>query len=385
MFQTTQFDCLLVGGGLQNALIAMALLERQPAARFALIERDRRLGGNHLWCFHARDVPPDARGFTDPLVAHRWPGYQVAFPGLKRRLEVEYLGITSDWLHEVVSQRVAASASATLLLGAAVERVTANSVVLADGRTLQGALVVDSRGPERLQAMGRTAYQKFLGLELALAEAQPAFVPRLMDADVPQIDGYRFFYTLPLAPDRFLVEDTYYSDDPGLERERIRKEILAYAQRSGLRVTQIVREETGVLPLTTRMVSRPIRDGVLLGGYAGGWFHPTTGYSFPVALRLARHLGAADLRRPFAAEWDRLVARRQSQARYFNLLNRFLFGAMPPEQRRNAFELFYRQPEDMILRFYAMDVTMTQRLRLFTGRPPRGLSLRAALAALLPR
>jgi len=133
------------------------------------------------------------------------------------------------------------------------------------------------------------------------------------------------------------------------------------------------------------MVSRPIRDGVLLGGYAGGWFHPTTGYSFPVALRLARHLGAADLRRPFAAEWDRLVARRQSQARYFNLLNRFLFGAMPPEQRRNAFELFYRQPEDMILRFYAMDVTMTQRLRLFTGRPPRGLSLRAALAALLPR
>jgi lycopene beta-cyclase len=382
MSQTTQFDCLLVGGGLQNALIAMALLDRQPSTRFALIERDKRLGGNHLWCFHARDVPRDASAFVNPLVAHRWPAYQLVFPDLTRRLDVEYLGITSDRLHEVVSERVALSSCATILYGAAVERVTARSVVLADGRTLQGTLVVDSRGPERLQAAGRMAYQKFLGLEVALAEAQPGFLPRLMDADVPQTDGYRFFYTLPLAPDRFLVEDTYYADGSQLDRDRIRGEILAYAQRIGLRVTGVVREESGVLPLTTRSVSNPMRDGVVVGGYAGGWFHPTTGYSFPVALRLARYLASADLRQPFGEEWNRLVARRQSQARYFNLLNRILFGAIPPEQRRNAFELFYRQPEDMILRFYAMDVTMGDRLRLFVGRPPRGLSLRATLAAL---
>ena len=41
-----------------------------------------------------------------------------------------------------------------------------------------------------------------------------------------------------------------------------------------------------------------------------------------------------------------------------------------PAARRNAFELFYRQPEAMILRFYAMDVTVGDRLRLFLGRPP---------------
>lgn len=39
----------------------------------------------------------------------------------------------------------------------------------------------------------------------------------------------------------------------------------------------------------------------------------------------------------------------------------------------------------MILRIYATDVTVTDRLRLFVGRAPRGLSLRAALAALLDR
>jgi lycopene beta-cyclase len=380
---TTQFDCLLVGGGLQNALIAMALLERQPATRFGLVERDQRLGGNHLWCFHARDLTDDARGFVSPLVAHRWPAYQVMFPDLTRRMEVEYLGITSDRLHAVVSQRVAASAGSTIFFGAPVEKVTASSVELADGRKLEARLVVDSRGPERLQTEGRVAYQKFLGLEVALAEAQPTFLPRLMDSDVPQTDGYRFFYTLPLAPDRLLVEDTYYADGPQLDRERIRSEILAYALRIGLRVTGVVREESGVLPLTSQAVGSPLREGVVVGGYAGGWFHPTTGYSFPVALRLARHLAAADLRQPFGKPWDRLLARHRSQARYFNLLNRFLFGAIPPEQRRNAFQLFYRQPEEMILRFYAMDVTAADRLRLFLGRPPRGLSWRAALATFL--
>jgi lycopene beta-cyclase len=92
MPHTTRFDCLLVGGGLQNALIAMALLERRPQIRFAIIERASRLGGNHLWCFHARDVPDKARPFVDPLVAYRWPAYEVAFPNLTRRLDLAYAG-----------------------------------------------------------------------------------------------------------------------------------------------------------------------------------------------------------------------------------------------------------------------------------------------------
>jgi lycopene beta-cyclase len=382
--QANHFDCVLVGGGLQNALIAMALLERRPSTTFAIVERDTRLGGNHLWCFHAQDLPPDAVAFVNPLIAHRWPAYQVVFPGLTRRLDVEYLGITSDRLHQIVTERVAASASATIYVDAAVEQVTASTVSLADGRTLHGSLVVDSRGPERLQAAGRVAYQKFLGLEVALAEPQPEFLPRLMDANVPQTDGYRFLYTLPLAPDRFLVEDTYYSDDAQLDRDKLRTEILAYAQRTGLRVTSVLREESGVLPLTTRAESSPLREGVVVGGYAGGWFHPTTGYSFPVALRLAMHLSSADSRKPFGHAWDRLIARREGQARYFNLLNRLIFGAIPQAERRNMFERFYRLPEATILRFYAMDFNLSDRLRLVAGGKPRGLSLRAALRELLP-
>ena len=53
-----RFKLLLVGGGLQNALIALAVLRKDPQASLAVVERDGRLGGNHTWSFHASDVAP---------------------------------------------------------------------------------------------------------------------------------------------------------------------------------------------------------------------------------------------------------------------------------------------------------------------------------------
>jgi lycopene beta-cyclase len=44
-----------------------------------------------------------------------------------------------------------------------------------------------------------------------------------------------------------------------------------------------------------------------------------------------------------------------------------------------VFERFYRLPTTTVERFYAMDITMADRVRLLVGRPPPGISLRAAL------
>jgi lycopene beta-cyclase len=383
MTQENTFDYILVGGGLQNALIAMALLVRRPQSRFVILEREDRLGGNHLWCFHPRDVPDQARAFVDVLLAHRWPAYEVRFPNLNRRLDVAYAGITSERLHQVVTEQVAASSSSSIVYQARVDKVSAHEVVLADGRTFTGALVVDSRGPERFKGAGRVAYQKFLGLEVALSSPRPGFVPRLMDATVSQIDGYRFIYTLPFADDRFLIEDTYYADTPDLDRDSLRQRILAYAQAADLPVREVLREESGVLPLTTQSEPAAERDGVVLGGYAGGWFHPTTGYTFPVALRLALHISSLAPNQVLTVGWAQLLEFRRSQAAFLHILNRMVFGAMIPTSRWTVFERFYRLPMSTISRFYSMELTIGDRLRLLVGRPPRGLSLRAALSEVL--
>ena len=90
-----RFDYALVGGGLQNGLIALAIRALQPAARVALIERGAGLAGNHTWCFHAGDVAAEARPWVDPIVVARWPGYDVSFPEHARRLDTPYACVDS--------------------------------------------------------------------------------------------------------------------------------------------------------------------------------------------------------------------------------------------------------------------------------------------------
>jgi lycopene beta-cyclase len=381
------FDYALVGGGLQAGLIALALRAAQPSARVAIVERETRLGGEHLWSFHAGDVPPAARAFVEPLVVRRWPRWRAAFPGLDRTFQRPYASVTSTRLHEVVSRSIVTHAESALLLGAEARRVSAHEVELVGGRVLSAGLVIDARGPERARLEGRVAFQKFVGLELELErplEGDAADTATVFDATVEQTDGFRFFYVLPFAPDRVLVEETFYADGASLDRAALRASILAYAEARGLRVRAVVREERGVLPLPVERFTPPAEsDGgsPLVAGYAGGFFHPTTGYSLPVAARVAAIVGAhAPEHAALALAPER--ARVERQARFCTLLNRLLFRAIAPESRRNVLERFHTLPEETVLRFYALETTPADRARILCGRPPRGMSLRRALATL---
>ena len=380
---TVGFDYVLVGGGLQNALLALALRARQPAARVALVERGASLGGNHTWSFHDGDVPEAAREWVDPLVAHRWPSYDVRFPGLERTLRHAYSTIPSARVDSVVRERLAGAPGCAVITGTAAVEVGARVVRLDDGRALEGALVVDARGPGRREATGGAGFQKFVGVELRLAGRAAPARPLIMDATVPQADGFRFVYVLPLAEDRVLVEDTYFSDTDVLDREALRERALAYAHENGLGPFDVVREEEGVLPLPWAGPRPRPFDSPLLAGYAGGFFHPVTGYSFPVAVRLASLLASLPPERALGPELHAFARRHRAQARFAHLLNWLMFRAYPPASRWHVLERFYREmPEDTIRRFYALDMTVRDRARLLLGRPPRGFSLRLAWAHL---
>ena len=380
-----QYDVVLVGGGLQSAMIALAVLSSKPAARVAIVERSARLGGNHTWSFHAGDVPDEARVWIDPLVVARWPGFDVAFPEVRRGFDTEYASVDSERLHEVVSAMLAASPGSRIYSGVAAQSVSGDSVALADGTILRAGLVVDARGPEQSPAGGAMGFQKFVGLELRLNRPSPLTRPRLMDANVAQTDGFRFVYVLPFAPDRVLVEDTYYSDTRELDAASIRAGVLLYAEQAGLDVASVIREEQGALPLPLDWPYAPSERAPLVAGFQGGFFHPTTGYSFPVAVRVARHVAAHLGGEVFGPEWRALVEHQARQVRFAIMLNRLLFVATPPHHRRDVLERFHKLPEATIRRFYALETTWTDRARIIVGRPPRGVSLSAAFSELTRR
>lgn len=379
-----ELDYLLVGGGLGNALIALRLFDEQPRAKVGLVERGATLGGDHIWCFHAGDIDEASQPVVSRLVGASWPRYTVEFPELSRTLDERYCAVRSERLDAVVREAFAERSGAQgsqLRLGARAVDSSAQSVTLDDGRVLRARVVLESRGPDALDAGERGGYQKFLGLELKLRRPCPIAGPLLMDARLPQTDGFRFMYALPFASDHVLLEDTYFSDSSELDRERCRAEILGYARQNGFEIEAVVREEVGVLPLPTRLRSQPnpAPGGPLVAGYQGAWFHPVTGYSFPLAIRVASAVATTPLDALSETVWPALVREQRAQLRYCLWLNRLFFDAFAPEQRRNVIERFYRLPVPTVRRFYAMTLTHGDRARILCGRPPRGFSLTRAL------
>jgi lycopene beta-cyclase len=382
---TVSHDVILVGGGLQNGLVALALLARRPGLRLAVVDPAPTLGGNHTWSFHATDLVAPLADEVEPLVVARWSEHEVRFPALARVVREPYRAITSERFHEVLSARLAGAPHASWWRARAVE-VAPGGVRLDDGTGLEAPLVVDARGPAAAPVT-TAGWQKFVGLELELDgdRGGPAPHPRplLMDATVEQLGGFRFLYVLPLAPGRVLVEDTVYAGGPELDRQAVAARARAWAEAAGYAVAGVRRVEHGCLPipLADESVAPPVdlgpRGVVVRGGVHGGWFHPTTGYSFPVAARLAAMLAETG---PAPAEVvagvTALWAAHRRQARFARLLNRLLFRHVAPAERWNVLARFYRLPDATIRRFYALELTTADRARIVCGRPPRGFGLR---------
>ena len=360
---------ILVGGGLANSLIGHRLSTMRPDVDWTILEGGGELGGNHTWSFHAEDLTPDQQGWTEPFVAARWPGYAVAFPGLSRSLPLGYRSASAERLRAVMAPH-----AGRIRTGAAVRELRPGGVTLATGEEMRADAVIDGRG-YRASPHLQVAFQKFYGIEVRTAAPHGQADPVIMDATVPQRDGFRFVYTLPFAPDRVLIEDTYYSDGSDLDQAGLRGLTLDYARRRGWTVADVLRDEAGVLPIALGgNIERFWEDapGVARSGLRAALFHPTTGYSLPDAVRLADRIAslgdlrAANLHRETRAH----SVRAWKEAGFYRLLDRLLFKAAEPDRRYSLIERFYHFSPDLVSRFYAGRSTLYDKARVLTGKPP---------------
>ena len=363
-------DVVLVGGGLANSLIALRLRTLRPELKLLALEQGEALGGRHTWSFFGSDVEAAQADWLQPLIVHRWPGYSVRFPRRARRLAIPYASTTSERLHAVVAPLLGEGAR----FGARVSAVDAGAVTLAGGDQVEAALVIDGRGPAPAPELV-LGWQKFVGLTLRTTEPHGVAEPIVMDATVRQLDGYRFFYVLPLGERELLVEDTYYSDGATLDAADLEARVLAYAQAQGWAVEQVLERESGVLPIALAGDIDAFwahAGPAPRSGLRAALFHPTTGYSLPDAARLADRIArlpeltSAAVRDVIRAESKALWRERA----FFRLLNRMMFGAAAPDQRYRVLERFYGLPQPLIERFYRGRPTLGDRARLLAGKPP---------------
>jgi lycopene beta-cyclase len=365
------YDVIFAGGGLAATLAAYRLRQLRPELRLMVLETGERLGGNHTWSFHDTDISAEARDWVAPFIAHSWKEQEVRFPKHSRMLSARYNTIFSETLHSAAS----ALLQDCVAFSTRVQSVEPHVVELASGEKLRAPCVIDARGLGRADGL-TIAYQKFVGLVVRFSKPHGQSYPIIMDATVPQLDGYRFVYTLPFTSDRMLIEDTYYSDTPSLDTAALSENCLAYARVRGWDVAEVLREEQGVLPIVLSgdleaLLQRKAK-GVPGLGLRAGFFHHTTSYSFPFAVRCADAIAAIS---PLKSETLELTIQKWARKhwrdqRFFRLLNRMLFWAAKPDQRYRVLERFYELREPLIERFYSSSLTAADQARILVGWPP---------------
>ena len=362
-------DVLVLGGGLSGALVALRFQTVKPGLTVTLLEKKERLAGDHTWIFHESDLPPGAVDSLRPLISKTWERWTVQFPKMEKTVEGRIHMVRSSDLHSYVMEKIGSS----IHFGTEVERVTENSAELASGERYDAELVFDARGFAAPPKNELNGFNKYVSFDLQLAEPHGLSTPVLMDATCPQLDGFRFFTLLPQDDTTLTVQESYYSDSPVLNVDRLSRSIEAYCERKGWKIRAKTRQETCVLPmpLTSSYLSVSQPGEAIPIGARGGYFHATTTNSLPDAVKVAEFLAAVPepnstkVREAFA-RFRRPWASRQ---KFFRLLNRFLFYASEPSLRYCVLQNLFEQPTDVVSRYTGGRTSWGDRLRILSGRP----------------
>jgi lycopene beta-cyclase len=319
-----------------------------------LLEQGPTIGGEHTWCHFATDVDAVEAGWLRPLIVHRWSGYEVRFPGHSRHLPTDYLAITSQRLHQVVS---ADARRRRLAVGHGVRR--------------QSAPGDPGRRPDHRGGRGdrrpRSAQEPQPGPGLPEVR-RPGRAPDRPARPDPAdhhgrhgLAGGRLPLRLRAAAGRHAAADRGHplQRRPGPGPPALRAAIAAYAKAQGWTIAKVEREEDGVLPIALGgdidAYWREARPHIAEVGLRAALFQPTTGYSLPDAARLAETVAAlpritsASVRACVETQ-SKTVWRRR---RFLRLLNRMLFRACAPQDRYKVLERFYRLspgPDPTVLR-----------------------------------
>lgn len=363
-------DLIVAGAGLAAGLLALRLSALPQPPRIVIVEAGDTAFGDKTWSHQATDISAADRTWLDPAIERRWDGQSVRFAELTRHLTTGYAAMTSASLRKAVGQHP----GVTIRTKARVRAVRPESVLMDDGTRIEAPCVIDARGHRTVPGLA-LAFQKFVGLVVDTEHPHGVDLPVIMDATVPQIDGFRFVYLLPFSPTRLLIEDTRYSDGHDLDEAEIEDCIEEYAVAKGWRIVAVAHREAGVLPIALDFDRRLFwsrASDVPWLGMRGAFFHATTGYSFPDAVRNANLVAEAwPIRSASLADLVHDHARaREPRQGFYRFLNRMLFRAARPERRHLVMQKFYRLPQPVIERFYAGRTGLRDMALILSGKPP---------------
>ena len=353
---------LIAGGGLAGSLAAIAMATKRPEVPILLVEERETFGGGRTSIVFESDIDEGDRWLLDLIAGESWEGYYVAFPGHSRKFKDRCFAVRAEEVDRLVRETLGPDQYRT---GTKAVAVREDELVLLGGERIKADAALDARGAANLSMLD-LGWLKVAGREYLFAAPHKVDRPVLMDATVSQEDGFRFLRCTPFSETRLLVEDCSYSDAPEIDASAGER-LDSYVALRGWKGGEAEREEMRVLPVAVGCdFSAFWRVGgarVAKLGLRGGFFHPTTGQTAADAIRNAslltqqREYSGAALHDLFEAEAAAAWRKRE-------LLRGFNAAMLAAEDRRAAFDGFYRLDPALIARLHSGRPGVLDRVRM---------------------
>lgn len=364
------YDYIIAGGGLAGLSLACHMVRTSLRDRSILIvDLDPKKQNDRTWGFWANEPT-----IFDAAIWRAWEQLRVVGDDLDEVIRLgegyRYQVIRGIDFYDNARRQLAPYDNVTFLQGRvdAIEDGRRTARVIVDGVPYESQWVFDSLPYRRPEG---AAYQylrmHFRGWEVATPE--PAFDPAtvtLMDFRTPQIGEMRFFYVLPFADNRALVEYTIFSQRV-LRRKDYEAALRAYlADVLKIEDYTVVSEEAGSVPITDDPLERALGRRIMGIGARAGRIKPSTGYAFMRVQKDAEEIIDSLLLHghPFDVPDDPDL---------YDVLDAVMLKVIHQhgDHLKTAFgAMFRRNPIDHVLRFLDESSSPWENLMLVASMPP---------------
>ena len=260
-----EFDYIIIGGGCAGLSLAyeLEIHEKLKDKTLAIIEPRKEYKRDKTWSFWK--VAP--HNFDD-CVKKNWENFSINIPGKTNYLECKnfpYQSIDSGLFYEKIKNKL--KKNENIFFFKNIEEVNK-----------QNSLVFNS--VPNIKKNHLNLWQHFCGVEIKTDnDIFDEKIFNLMDFDCEQRESVHFFYTLPYAKNRALVETTWLSKMNDNSQKDYENQINNYIKNNlKIKNYEITYKEEGAIPLFYPL-NKNEKNKINIGT-AGGMTRLSTGYTF---------------------------------------------------------------------------------------------------------
>lgn len=279
------YDYAIIGAGAAGLNLALSMLNDPffEKKKILIIEKDDKRINDRTWCFWEI-----GNGIYDEIIFHQWQ--KTNFYSSTQQLNLNlfpyrYKMIRAQDFYEFCINQLASAPQFDWVKDEIIA-VDSNDHLILKGtiENYNSCHIFDSRiNPEFNEKKNayNTVLQHFKGWFIKTSENK--FNPEvftIMDFRLKYQNSTSFIYLLPTAPDKALVEFTFFT--PQLVEDTVYDEILRKYLTEFLKISdyQIEETEKGIIPMSTYPFHQDHFAEITKIGTAGGWVRPSSGYSF---------------------------------------------------------------------------------------------------------